>query len=321
MLSKPTFADEVSHLPTGMAIGDLVKRVQLGVICLDNPLQRHVVWSLRHRETFIDSLFKRYAIHAIILVKKSSTCFDCIDGKQRLTTLVEFCTNKFSYLGCLYKDLDETTRRELDYTQLPVITYESEMSRARIEEMFSRIQDGVKVSIGELINARQESPIVAGIMDVLDTVAQESPEAFGYIARRQRMSEVKLLFSLYWFLSGRSLEGLTMKTIDILTSKKANKDILQLVSTSFREVMSHIELLNQEYEIPSLKQENMVYICLVKLLDRANSNERPKLTNRNLVALLEATKAKLRDVFKECTGLKAKTKKQLNEVIRKELSL
>jgi hypothetical protein len=326
-MSKPTFSNEVSHLPTGMAIGDLVKRVNERVILLDNPLQRHVVWSARHKTCFIDSLFKRYVIHAIILVKKTFSCYDCIDGKQRLTTLVQFVDNSFPYQSTYYKELDEHVRREFDYTQLPVIVYNQDMDRSRVEEMFSRIQEGVKLSMGERINARQESPIVASLLQILERAKVASPTAFTYIARRQRMSEVKLVFALYWFLAGRSIDNMSNKILDSLASKKPNKQYLELVEIAFTEVMATLEgYLRDGFEIPTLNQENMVYVCLLLLLDRAKPLANPRLSVRTLNSLLAATKsgnggAKLRDVFVDCMKLKAKSQKQLSKAILTELGL
>ena len=87
-------------------------------------LQRGLCWTLLQKQEFIISILKGCPIPKIAVIRQKQFSFDdgvyeVIDGKQRITTYLDFVAGKFPiiYNGEEYyiKDLDENTRNEIEY--------------------------------------------------------------------------------------------------------------------------------------------------------------------------------------------------------------
>jgi hypothetical protein len=76
-----------------LTIDDLVSRHEKGVLNLSPTFQRKSVWRDRDRHLLIESLLRGFPIPAIFLYKRNDSgklCYDVIDGKQRLETILRF---------------------------------------------------------------------------------------------------------------------------------------------------------------------------------------------------------------------------------------
>ena len=80
-----------------------------------NPdYQRDFVWDLKDKEKLIDSIFRGIDIGKFVFVRLSERewqsneytyNFEILDGKQRLSTLVDFYEDRFTYKGYKYSEL------------------------------------------------------------------------------------------------------------------------------------------------------------------------------------------------------------------------
>jgi uncharacterized protein with ParB-like and HNH nuclease domain len=85
---SPTTTRELKSIKVREFIDDLVYRIDL-----DADYQREKIWSREDQEKLLDSIVKNIDIPKIYLARvKDSENFDfeCIDGKQRMTTLLNF---------------------------------------------------------------------------------------------------------------------------------------------------------------------------------------------------------------------------------------
>lgn len=91
-------------------------------IDLDPEYQRGYVWDRGDKELLLDSIFKNIDIGKFVLIHlfdeewfERDYSYEILDGKQRLSTLIEFYENKLSYKGKYYNDLsgiDKITFKE-----------------------------------------------------------------------------------------------------------------------------------------------------------------------------------------------------------------
>lgn len=80
-----------------------------------NPYyQRDYVWDSSDKENLLESVFMNAEIGKVILNRNSDRIYyetgysaDVVDGKQRISTLVDFFENRFSYKGKFYNDLSK----------------------------------------------------------------------------------------------------------------------------------------------------------------------------------------------------------------------
>lgn len=81
------------------------------------PYQRGLVWSLDQKQKLIDSLLTGIHLPAVYLRENEGyglhVQFEVIDGKQRLTTLIDFVSSRFEFRGMLFRDWDIVSRRML----------------------------------------------------------------------------------------------------------------------------------------------------------------------------------------------------------------
>lgn len=76
-----------------LTIADLMARYENGVLNLSPTFQRKSVWRDRERSLLVESLLRGFPIPAIFLYERNEggrVCYDVIDGKQRLETILRF---------------------------------------------------------------------------------------------------------------------------------------------------------------------------------------------------------------------------------------
>lgn len=67
-----------------------------GVIKLDPEFQRHNVWTLTRKRELIESILMGIPIPVIYLFENTDGTRQVVDGKQRISTIIEFLNNSFS---------------------------------------------------------------------------------------------------------------------------------------------------------------------------------------------------------------------------------
>lgn len=124
--------------------------------------QRKLIWNLKEKQNFIDSLINGFPIPIILLVEIGEN-FEILDGMQRLNAVFSFVENDYPLADGRYFDLDaiasirplivsgdlvqKEPRLDLEACakfasyQLPVSIYENE-NHAEIDEIFRRINSG-----------------------------------------------------------------------------------------------------------------------------------------------------------------------------------
>lgn len=138
-------------------------------IDLDADYQREKIWSTKNQEELLDSILVDIDIPKLYLVEiKDSKQFDyeCIDGKQRMTTLVRFFKPekgeksplKIKFLEKSYTY--EQLKKEHPSIAKKVEDYELTFSIYRplddeyVRQMFRRLQFGIRLNSGEMLKSQ-----------------------------------------------------------------------------------------------------------------------------------------------------------------------
>jgi hypothetical protein len=76
-------------------------------LVLDPDYQRGYVWSDEDKSSLIESIFESRDIGSFILYKRPPPDYrlEVIDGKQRISAILDFYTSKFAYKGVYYHQL------------------------------------------------------------------------------------------------------------------------------------------------------------------------------------------------------------------------
>jgi len=159
--TKPRPARELKSISIKEFIDDYIYRIDL-----DADYQREKIWSRDDQEKLIDSIVQNIDIPKIYLVRvrgSENFDFECIDGKQRMTTLLSFLKpepgetalavriagEKYSYKR-LQRELPALAKKVEDY-ELSFVIYEDLGDEEFIREIFRRLQLGVRLNAGELL--------------------------------------------------------------------------------------------------------------------------------------------------------------------------
>lgn len=94
------------------SIASLIHNYYAFGIDMNPEYQRGYVWELEDKQLLIDSIFNNIEIGRFALIHLDSkkwdetgNCYEILDGKQRLSAIIEFYENRFPYNGVYYNDL------------------------------------------------------------------------------------------------------------------------------------------------------------------------------------------------------------------------
>lgn len=154
----------LESIPVRKFIDDYVYRIDL-----DADYQREKIWSRDAQEKLIDSIYQNIDIPKIYLSRvKGNENFDyeCIDGKQRMTTLLNFfkpeataeypLTLRVGGERFTYKQLRRehpTLAKKIEDFELTFVVY-PELEDDFLRDIFRRLQLGVRLNSGELLNSQ-----------------------------------------------------------------------------------------------------------------------------------------------------------------------
>jgi len=133
-------------------------------IDLEAPYQRNVVWDDIRSSNYIQSTFMKCAYLPLAFVKSPSK-YICIDGKQRITSIIKFMNNEitfdFNSMRIFYSStgrksklkngriMTDMEKEEFDNITIPV-TYFDNLPYVDQLDIFSRIQQGMPLVTSEL---------------------------------------------------------------------------------------------------------------------------------------------------------------------------
>ncbi len=147
-------------------VNQVTKAVANGSLVFDNAIQRGYVWDKKRASLLVDSVLRGYTIPPIYTIRTNEkvqtpkgmvSIYDCIDGKQRCTTLSKFINNEFTLEGLetfvqqdgTEIDLNGKTFAELDEDFQDTfksyglsVNYFTDITDDEIAEMMSRMNNG-----------------------------------------------------------------------------------------------------------------------------------------------------------------------------------
>lgn len=138
-------------------------------IDLEADYQREKIWSRAAQEKLLDSILQGIDIPKIYLAEvkdDESFDFECVDGKQRMATLMNFFNPErqgespltVSVFGKKYSYKELTKQhpqlaRDIEDFELTLVIYPSTIEDQFVREIFRRLQLGVSLNSGERLNS------------------------------------------------------------------------------------------------------------------------------------------------------------------------
>jgi len=119
---------------------DSLHRMSIGCgFVMNNEYQRDYVWKDAEKVSLIDSIFKGLGIGSVSCITHEfpNTTIEVIDGQQRITTILDFMQDGFSYKGKFWSDLTFRDRGFFSNTHITQETHEAKyLKKSDILHMF-----------------------------------------------------------------------------------------------------------------------------------------------------------------------------------------
>ena len=260
---------------------------------LNPPYQRRSVWNQSFKDYFIDTILLGYPAPAIFLYEEIHTdgaaFYHVVDGKQRLTTILEFVENRFPVSekaekttdrDKYFKQLDDTTKRAFWGYQFSV-EYLPTDNEGIINNIFDRINRNTKrLSSQELRHAQFFGEFITAAEDLALWMTKVLPNGFPYIATgsKKQMKDVELVAQLLLLIE-QGPKGHTTFQLDQAFSERdeawAEKTS---VKNRFREAVEYINRMSESSAdfVGSRLKNQADFYSLVGAVDvLKNENELP----------------------------------------------
>lgn len=253
------------NIPVKEFIEDYAYRIDL-----DADYQREKIWSQKQQQKLLDSMLRDIDIPKIYIVEVKGYeefDFECIDGKQRMTTLLRFfkpephektpLTVRHYETKFTYKQFKKEYPRELKTIEdfkLSFVIYKP-LDDEFVRRIFRRLQLGIRLNSGELLKTRTGT--------IRDFIYKEIGNS-GPFFKNTNLSEK------------RYSRPFTLAQICINSFAKAKPD-----SEFVRARLQDIEDFFEDNHDIDIKNENLIRLRKVlKLLDKAFKENAVKISSR-----------------------------------------
>jgi hypothetical protein len=160
--NKHRIQRQLRSIPVKKFIDEYVYRIDL-----DADYQREKIWSRKNQEELLDSIIKNIDIPKIYLARVTNNenfDYECIDGKQRMATLLSFfkpepnggnplvvrlAGERYTYKR-LKEELPQLAKKIEDF-ELTFVIYPEIDDDEFLREIFRRLQLGIRLNSGELL--------------------------------------------------------------------------------------------------------------------------------------------------------------------------
>jgi hypothetical protein len=205
----PEVTQVFKRTPSTQNAGWFLDLYDSGKLDLDPPYQRLSVWNPDFKLFFIDSVVRNYPTQAIFLDisldPDRPTVYRVLDGKQRLTALIEFTSDGFQapdsladfrVAGLYYSDFPREVKA-LILRYLFIVETVSDANTAELNQAFDRLNRNVsRLNKQELRHAQFGGKFITKMEDLAN---DSFWERIGLVtaARRRRMLDVEYVSEFY----------------------------------------------------------------------------------------------------------------------------
>lgn len=263
------------------SIFELKRKYDRGLICMDPAFQRNFVWSSKQKSELIESVIMGIPLPLIYLAENKSGEMIVVDGRQRLTTFIQFLNNEFRLSklkilpelnGYKFEDLENSIEYSRFATDIEdfqilvrIIKYPTP-DRVRFD-IFDRVnRGGTTLNKQEMRNALYQGKATAMLKELSE--CQEFKDATGSAISPKHMKDRYIILRAltFWLYNegklhqnGKKIEyksdieeflGLSMEFFNA-----ADVEYVEEIKWYFRDVMKRIyKILGEDaFRIPSTK--------------------------------------------------------------------
>lgn len=274
------------------SIAEIYQKIKDRKLILDPDYQRRAIWGVDKKTAFIESLYMEIMIPPIYVVEipgediLDETKYEVVDGKQRLTAIMEFITGalrlserNLEYYADIFggKTFSEIREIEPEKTSqmlssiLDIYVITANSSEFTKYDIFARLNRGAeKLKVNEIRRAIYKSKTTSWITDFVDDQQKTNKEFYGSVFTSNDIKRYedygRLYRSLAFYLRSNVdscvVEGYNSRPRDMINNvlqdiQKGNisipkEKLLLLLHTTLRLKRLYSGIPNADYVIDSL---------------------------------------------------------------------
>ena len=146
-----------------MSLFEIKRRCERGDIILNPDFQRNEVWGKKQESELIESILMGIPIPIIYLFQARDTTIQIVDGRQRITAIINFMNDDFklmqlkimkSSIGKKFSDLESIQQRKIEDYQIDTYLIQPPTPERVKFDIFDRVnRGGTKLNNQEMRNA------------------------------------------------------------------------------------------------------------------------------------------------------------------------
>jgi len=153
-----------------VTINSLYNDVEANYYNLDPEHQRNVIHSPEWQENLIETIFTTGLIPTTYWHKNNNKR-ESLDGKQRISTILKFKKNEFSYKGKKYDELSDELKEHFNTFPLALGICNRTLSKEEVHNIFEKLQVVKKTSLGEVLNSTYNENLKKNVLEYLDELS------------------------------------------------------------------------------------------------------------------------------------------------------
>lgn len=172
---------QIPSSPSTKKISDLIGMINRRDLILQPDFQRKLVWSIKHKETFIDTILKGFPFPEIYIAQSGIDLETfqsqqvVVDGQQRLSTIISYVNDELPCKNIRrYSALDN--QQKAAFLNYDVVVRDlKDASSDTIKEVFRRINlTQYRLNDIEINNAIYDGEFISTAKDILNHLDNES---------------------------------------------------------------------------------------------------------------------------------------------------
>lgn len=289
-LQELQIAGTMDRKPNLQTITWLLNLRRFGQLDLEPPYQRKSVWSRSERQRFLDTIIRNYPSPAIFLhvtySSDGSPEYHVVDGKQRLTTILDFVDglirlpNDFGDVrldGKRWKDLESYPAIRKSFWNYKLTVEEiDDVAEPVVREVFERLnRNSRKLEPQEMRHARFDGWLISFLENEVESTDWKDLRLWT-AARAKRMYDVQVLSELAAVIIRARPAGFDQGDLDALYAEfdeveaEENGDFdAQDFRAQFEEANSFLRRMEEHNGAVTRHARSMVHLyplwCLIAL--------------------------------------------------------
>ncbi len=127
--------------PRGMSIMEAYELYRKNALYVNRQYQRKLVWTVKEKQSLIDSIMKKYPVPLILLAEIDNGKYEIIDGMQRLNAIFSFIENQFPIIA-----------KEEEYFSVKDYTFAKTIADKNIFEIKKEVNNISQEEVAEFIS-------------------------------------------------------------------------------------------------------------------------------------------------------------------------